>query len=104
MTFTDNSFDAIIDKGCLDSMMTADDPMSLATLASKEYHRVLVPDGILMLISFNNSSYLNRLFTNRDWTLLHSSLEHGYYLHFYAHKPYSSKREGKEPPKLRFKR
>ncbi|XP_044488258.1 EEF1A lysine methyltransferase 4-like [Mangifera indica] len=70
--FPDNSFDSVIDKGTLDSLMCGlDAPISAAQMLG-EVSRLLKPGGIYMLITYGDPKvrmiHLNRLVYN--WKIL----------------------------------
>lgn len=52
LEFTDSSFDAIIDKGTLDSILCGENSSQNANMMLKEIERVLAPGGVYICISF----------------------------------------------------
>ncbi|XP_078159106.1 uncharacterized protein LOC144554666 isoform X2 [Carex rostrata] len=68
--FEDNSFDAVIDKGTLDSIMCGNDSQVNATKMLKEVHRVLKERGIYIMITYGDPSYRLGLLTDLNlWNI-----------------------------------
>lgn len=53
-------YDVAIDKGTLDSMFTSEDAEKNIKKALHEIDRILKPDGVYLIISYNNPVRLKR--------------------------------------------
>lgn len=51
MDLPDTTFDAVLDKGALDSVLCAENSYVLASDCLKEISRVIIPDGVYLLVS-----------------------------------------------------
>ncbi|KAJ8500533.1 hypothetical protein OPV22_011085 [Ensete ventricosum] len=68
--FQSSSFDAVIDKGTLDSLMCGHDAMQNATKMLLEVDRVLKDKGVYILITYGGPSYrLYMLRTIQHWAI-----------------------------------
>lgn len=54
LEFQNESFDLIVDKGCLDSLLCSDEADRNADLALSEYFRVLSATGTVVCVSYGN--------------------------------------------------
>ncbi|OHT09715.1 putative methyltransferase [Tritrichomonas foetus] len=52
MTYPDNTFDTVLDKGTLDAITCGEDYENQMNIACREYIRVLKPGGIAYILSF----------------------------------------------------
>ena len=73
LQFADGSFDCVIDKGTLDSVLCGDGSGPNAQLMLSEIHRVLTPNGVYICISYGIKDQRNDYFVNKDfdWTVSH---------------------------------
>jgi EEF1A lysine methyltransferase 4 len=73
LQFADSSFDCVVDKGTLDSVLCGDGSGPNAQLMLSEIHRVLQPNGVYICISYGVKDQRNDYFVNRefDWTVSH---------------------------------
>jgi len=73
LQFADGTFDAIIDKGTLDSVLCGDGSGPNADQMLSEIHRVLSPTGVYICVSYgvkeSRMSYLQK--KEYDWTVFH---------------------------------
>ena len=69
LTYPDDSFDVIIDKGTLDSLLCAENGKEISTKALEQIFRVLKPQGYYICISYANSDMRMVFFTQEmlDW-------------------------------------
>lgn len=67
MTFPDKSFDAVFDKGTIDSLLCGSDPVETVHLTLFEVERVLKPGGLFVLISFGDPA--SRVKILKEWKL-----------------------------------
>jgi len=61
MSFATGSFDAIIDKACLDSIMCSDESQKHGERAIAQIYKTLRPGGVFLLIATNHSESKLRL-------------------------------------------
>ena len=73
LTFQDNSFEAVIDKGTLDSILCGDGSGPNAAQMLSEIYRVLTPNGVYICVSYGVKDARNDYFANKDfdWTVSH---------------------------------
>ena len=73
LQFEDGTFDAVIDKGTLDSILCGDGSGPNADQMLSEIHRVLAPNGVYICVSYgikeSRLPYLQK--TQFDWTVFH---------------------------------
>ncbi|XP_066326668.1 uncharacterized protein [Miscanthus floridulus] len=68
--FESGSFDAVIDKGTLDSLMCGQNSQENATKMLEEVNRILKENGVYMLITYGDPSYRLRLLKDMEnWTV-----------------------------------
>ncbi|PUZ52283.1 hypothetical protein GQ55_6G257800 [Panicum hallii var. hallii] len=68
--FESGSFDAVIDKGTLDSIMCGQNSQENATKMLEEVNRILKEKGVYMLITYGDPSYRLRLLKDMEnWTV-----------------------------------
>ncbi|CAO2184311.1 unnamed protein product [Urochloa humidicola] len=68
--FESGSFDAVIDKGTLDSIMCGQNSQENATKMLEEVNRILKGNGVYMLITYGDPSYRLRLLKDMEnWTV-----------------------------------
>ena len=75
MTFTDMSYDVIIDKACLDAQLCGDNSAPNSTCMLKEVHRVLAHDGVYICVTYGHPEMRMHYFEGRndcdfDWKVL----------------------------------
>lgn len=75
MTFASESFDAIIDKGCLDAFSTSIETVEIAEAYVSEAHRVLRTNGKFLLISFAPRDLYAKLLTRFSWSNIQTGTE-----------------------------
>mmetsp|Transcript_1450 Transcript_1450/g.1442 ORF Transcript_1450/g.1442 Transcript_1450/m.1442 type:complete len:169 (-) Transcript_1450:72-578(-) len=68
MDFGTGSFDAVIDKGTLDSILCGDRSNIMAKRMLTQIHRVLKPDGIYISISYAPPENRNRYFKQPEFS------------------------------------
>jgi len=73
LAFQDATFEAVIDKGTLDSILCGDGSGPNAAQMLNEIHRVLKPNGVYICISYGVKDQRNDYFANKDfkWTVYH---------------------------------
>lgn len=73
LTYEDNSFDAVIDKGTFDSILCGDGSGPSADQMLSEIHRVLSPNGVYICVSYGVKDNRQKYFTQKDfdWTVFH---------------------------------
>lgn len=73
MQFSEGSYDCVIDKGTLDSILCGDGSGPNAHAMLSEIHRVLTPNGVYICISYGVKDQRNEYFVNKDfdWTVSH---------------------------------
>ena len=94
LKFDDNSFDIIFDKGTVDAITCADNAKDLLKKTSAELYRVLKPNGIMFMITYETPnirlSAMKR--TKMNWKVLQpifipnqhaSSQDQGTYIYFF---------------------
>ena len=69
MEFKDATFDAVIDKGTLDSILCGDNTEKLIEGILKEINRVLVPEGVFICISNSLPEFRESYFKLLKWEL-----------------------------------
>eukprot|EP00928_Gymnodinium_smaydae_P059460 TRINITY_DN42805_c0_g1_i1.p1 TRINITY_DN42805_c0_g1~~TRINITY_DN42805_c0_g1_i1.p1 ORF type:complete len:194 (-),score=29.74 TRINITY_DN42805_c0_g1_i1:246-827(-) len=76
MSFGPQSFETIIDKACLDAIMTGNDGKDEAQKVLTEVSRVLKPGGVFFMISHADKQYRLDLLQQNEygWTVRHSSV------------------------------
>jgi len=57
MDFPENSFDAVVDKGTLDSVLCGEGSTTNANKMISEVYRVLGPKGVYFIVSYGQSEY-----------------------------------------------
>ena len=67
MTFPDDTFDAVFDKGTIDSLLCGSDPVDTVHFTLFEVERVLKSSGVFVLISFGDPA--SRVKILKDWKL-----------------------------------
>ncbi|GJN15695.1 hypothetical protein PR202_gb02631 [Eleusine coracana subsp. coracana] len=68
--FQSGSFDAVIDKGTLDSIMCGQNSQENATKMLEEVNRILTETGVYILITYGDPSYRLRLLKDmQQWTV-----------------------------------
>ena len=76
LDFPSESFDVVIDKGCLDCLFTGTHSYQNVGLCLKEITRILVPSGCYICISYRDAdhrlSHFNRDYLN--WSVVHKSI------------------------------
>lgn len=68
LEFADGSFDLIVDKGCLDCLMCADEAEENAETTLSEYHRVLSAKGAMVCLSYGNADERLHYFNSPKYT------------------------------------
>ena len=73
LAFQENSFEAVIDKGTLDSILCGDGSGPNAAQMLSEIYRCLTPNGVYICISYGVKDQRNDYFVNKDfkWTVSH---------------------------------
>ena len=73
LAFQENSFEAVIDKATLDSILCGDGSGPNAAQMLSEIYRVLTPNGVYICISYGVKDQRNDYFVNKDfkWTVSH---------------------------------
>ena len=73
LSFSDGNFEAVIDKGTLDSILCGDGSGPNAHQMLSEIYRVLSPNGVYICISYGVKDQRNDYFVNKDfnWTVSH---------------------------------
>lgn len=66
MTFADNSFDAVIDKGTFDALYTGSESLPTVKHGVQEIERILRPDGKFVSITFGDVTRRREL-NSSDW-------------------------------------
>jgi ubiquinone/menaquinone biosynthesis C-methylase UbiE len=74
LEFTDSSFDAIIDKGTLDSILCGENSSQNANMMLKEIERALAPGGVYMCISFGLPEQREPHFKKLLWEIKTSTI------------------------------
>ena len=67
MTYEDGSFDCIIDKACLDSILCGENSAPNSKLMLDEIYRVLSPNGVYICVSYGLPEMRNVYFNKYDW-------------------------------------
>ena len=77
--FPDHAFDCIVDKACLDAVMSSDSSIDAAHRALEETSRVLAPEGIFLSFSYadTQSRYPHLKKDQFEWTVGQTSLSTG---------------------------
>ena len=67
MAFEDGSFDCIIDKACLDSILCGENSAPNSKLMLDEIYRVLSPNGVYICVSYGLPEMRLVYFNKYDW-------------------------------------
>lgn len=76
LTFATNTFDMVIDKGTIDSMVCTDDPAKYIDLTSREVARVLKPGGYFVVVSCAVNEARLKLLQKSDYCWQLEQLHH----------------------------
>lgn len=68
MTFPRNTFDVVIDKATLDSVLCAEESSRLIQTMLKQIHRVLKPYGMFMMLSYAKSQLRLNYLKKKDYS------------------------------------
>ena len=68
MEFKDESFDAVLDKGCLDTLLTGEKSHSNANRFCAQVARILKPGGVYMCVSIGTPSERLPILSNQDFS------------------------------------
>ena len=86
MTYDDESFDVILDKGTLDAIICGDESSSNPEQALLEVNRVLKKNGVYICISYGMPEYRLDYFQSPSlkWKVVHISLRIPFALSFFT--------------------
>ena len=86
MTYDDESFDVVLDKGTLDAIICGDESSSNPEQALLEVNRVLKKNGVYICISYGMPEYRLDYFQSPSlkWKVVHISLRIPFALSFFT--------------------
>ena len=87
--FQDEMFNVVIDKGTLDTVMCSDNFVVNARKMISEVHRVLVPGGKYICVTYGDPEHRKKHFETKTWEKILTEK---------VNKPPTSTKESKEPP------
>jgi ubiquinone/menaquinone biosynthesis C-methylase UbiE len=65
--FENSSFNTVIDKGTLDSILCSDTPIPSSEKMLSEIYRILTPGGNYICISYGDSDHRKKYFQKQNW-------------------------------------
>ncbi len=67
--FTKGQFQAVLDKGALDSILCGENAIPYGDKYIREVYRVLADNGIYICISYGDEDHRKNFFTTQDWSI-----------------------------------